>query len=370
MSRWAMLGLLATVVGGCGGSRDRVPSDDAGGVPADASVERDAGPGADGAAPPADGASPDLDAGAVTVQCSNGNGPIVVVTRDVAGSTDDLALLRIPLWFSGAASGISITSVRQLDAAEGLVRDWLVSTLAPPSGFDGHAVPRDGYPNPLILFTATAPATMGELALCEGAVTVRAGAVEITGVANEGVPLAVRCGLGLAYGGRGPEQLPLRCARGVPGWLENISTNITQVTAPIVATLVESIATVHGVGAAPIDTFVSSAGTVSGASAPDGFDPACFAPVEWSTMGRNNLWRGMTSEAVWSGPVAPGTEETVWWWSQSDRTVPEGTCAVPDMGMPGPSMCTPPVTRLVLRGTSSAGAWEWETGIFTCYQRW
>lgn len=366
MSRLAAVVSCGLAVVGCGGERERPPWDDAAVV----GPVSDAGPRQDAGDVAVDAALPDVDAGAVTVTCSAASGPVIVVTRDVGGSTDDLTLLRIPLTFSGAASGISITSVRQLDGAGASVRDWAATGLAPPAGFDGHAVPRDGYPNPTLVFTQTDPALPAELALCDGLVTDRGGTVEITGVTAEAGEFSVRCGLGLDYGGRGPERMPLRCARGVPGWLGNDSTNVTQTTAPIVAALVESIATVHGVGAVPLDAFVSTAGTVSAAASMEGFDPPCSAPVEWSTMGLNHLWRGMTSDDIWSGPVAPGTEETMFWWSQTNSTVPDGTCVVPDVGMPMPPMCTRPMTRLLLRGTSSAGPWEWETGLFMCYRFW
>jgi hypothetical protein len=340
------------------------PGADAGVRPDALVPDEDGGVGSDG--------GPPSDAGTVGVNCSGAHGPVIVVTRGVGGTSSDETLLRIPLWFSGAASGIAITSVEQRDSDGAIVRTWPAGELTPPAGFDGRAVPRDGVPSPTVLFTATAGAHDHELTLCDGELVAREGAglVAIDGSTNEGGAFHVECRLGLDFGGRGMERLPFRCARGVAGWLDTNSTRVFQATAPIIAALVEARPTIHALGPM-LDGFNSTTEAVVLASSADDFGlPACHPPVEWrTTTDRQFFWRGMSSEDVWTGPVAAGTEESVNWFSQTNESLPEGICAVPDMGGMPPT-CYQPSTRVLLRGTSSAGAWEWESDLFTCYDTW
>jgi len=364
---------LLIAVAGCGG-RERdgdLSATDAGARPDALVPEDDGGSGLDGG-PPSDrdgGPPSDLDGGTLSVSCSLGSGPVLVVTRGVAGTTRDETLLRIPLQFSGAASGIEIMSVEQRDGDDAVVRTWPVGELAPPAGFDGRAVARYDAPSPTVLFTATADAHDHEQTLCDGELVDResAGSVSIDGSTNEGGVFHVECRLGLDFGGRGMERLPFRCARGVAGWLETNSTRVFQATTPIVAALVEARPTIHALGPM-LDDFASTEAVIFASSADDFGFPACRGPVEWRTItDRQILWRGTSSADVWSGPVAPGTEESVNWFSQTNESLPDGICAVPDMGAP---TCHQPSTRAILRGTSSAGTWEWESDLFTCYDTW
>jgi hypothetical protein len=93
------------------------------------------------------------------------------------------------------------------------------------------------------------------------------------------------------------------------------------------------------------------------------------APGDWSPIGGTHaIWRGASSTDTWSGPVAQNVEESAsWFWQQTPGSVPAGYINDPTTGDPS-TTCPPVNDRFVLRGTSSAGTWEWEGGWFAPFR--
>jgi len=357
----------ALLLASCGNREDRH------GSAPDAAIVRSDGAGIDGREPPpdTDASTPPGDAGDLHVDCSSSDGPLVVVVRPPDGSTARATtLVRLPLELSGRATGIELLGVSERTADGAELRAWPASAFAPPAGFDGTAVPREGHPSPVVLFSGTAPAVDDELAMCErhawerdGALVVRLRAVELGDV-------EIECHLGTPIIGAG---YPLRwqCPTGVAGWTgESASTSVADTTTPVIAAVGNSDITVHAIGAAPVTDIVATGATLV-AHQESNFGATC--PDTTVELGGPNhvLWRGASSEDVWNGPVAPGTEEAAFWaWYELGASLPEGVCQVPEVGPPPtmPPDCRGPVLMLELRGTSAAGAWSWESSLFNCYE--
>ena len=351
------------ILAACSSPRTRTDA----GPPIDASGS-DAGPRIDAAGLDAgliDGGPGEDAATSPTFYCSNFNGPTLIVTRDDAQRTAPSVVVRLPIAIGGTVSGLAILAIDEtLDGMP--VRSWDVATVRAPVGFDGTSTPIIGTPSPTTLFTAVTDATAAELAQCDLDPWDRAdGEVVVRLRTNETGEVTVTCALGVAFDGRGAEPLDLACARGVPGWLgprPNIS-GITTTPTPI--RLLDAPTLAHNSGALPVDGFVANALTVRNRTATFPSETACAPPTEWIvTTGRYELWRGLTSSDVWSGPVAPGEEERANWIWQESGLLPAGFCYSGRLGPP--AECLRPTLALTLRGTSSVGDWEWESDIFDC----
>lgn len=316
--------------------------------------------------------APMTDGGALTVTCAYDT-PFVIVAQST-GAGPATTVLRLPLQFSGAASGITLTSVTQLESGtpSTTVRTWDVASIHGPAGFTGTATPMSGYPNPVVRFTATAPSVNLETTACSQRPWQRpAGTLHVVGSTTEGGHFEVDCSLGLNYGGRGPEPLRFACAHGVPGWLGgggSQSPSIGSVTTPIVALLASSGIHAHNIGTADATGFTALGATLSAHVStvlPPGVTCPTTDPPAWTLgTGMHTLWNGSSSANVWSGPVAPGSEaDANWMFQQNGVGTMSGYCAPPSTGTMD---CPPPVIQVVLTGTSSAGPFEWESDLFQC----
>lgn len=323
----------------------------------------DAGEGTDAGPPEGDAGPPVTE---TSVRCWGFDAPTITVTRDSAGGGDE-AMLRLELAFEGGASGIAIEHIVQTDASDAEVRRWDPASLTPPDGFTGRADTRDGVPEPRVIWTATDAATASELALCEQPWHSRAGGrIDVTGRTDAG-PFDVSCSLDWQPRGVG-EQLRFACARGVTGYLPDAYDAISDITDPVDWVLLGTRAEAYGNADAPIEGLVATEVEVR-SYLDTTFDPHCSEPSPlWSPSGgTHTLWRGMTSEDVYAGPVAPGRLERFWWDYQQAGSAAPGYCVPPDDGSAPPDeYCSPPALQIVVRGTSSAGPWEWESDAFTC----
>ena len=298
------------------------------------------------------------------VRCASGFGPFLIVTRDDLLRTESSVVARLPIQISGAATGLAILGVDEtLDGVS--VRAWDITTIAAPPGFDGTVTPLPGTPSPTTLFTAVADAAVSELAECEltpwerndGALTVRLRT-------NETGELTVTCSIGVDYAARGAEPIELACARGVPGWL-GPRPAISGITSPSAFRLMETPTLAHNSGATSVDGFVATGIALRNATGAFPGETACAPPTEWtSSSGRHRLWRGSSSEATWSGPVAAATEEGARWLWGEPGALPDGFCF---RSMDPLGDCVRPTISLTLSGTSSVGAWAWESDIFDCF---
>ena len=353
---WAVSGCDAAPPTADSGARsDSGPRADA--ATGDTGLAVDAGRGIDG--------GPEADGGvAPTVRCVNGTGPLLIITRDDLLRTGSSAVARLPIQITGAATGLQILSVDEtLDGAP--VRSWDVATLRAPSGFDGTVTPVPGDPSPTTLFTAVTDAESVELAQCDLPPWSRVdGELAVRLRTNETGELTVRCALAVGFGGRGPEPLDFACARGVPGWLGE-RPSLSGITSPALIRLMDSPVHAHNSGTTLADGFVATGATLRNTTATFAGETACAPPTEWTaTAGTHLLWRGASGADVWSGPVAPGAEERAGWLWQEPGAIPAGFCYPGRLGPP--TECLRPTISLTLRGTSSVGAWEWESDLFDC----
>jgi hypothetical protein len=341
------------------------------GACSDGRASRDAGSRLDAALEPRpDGATFDGgsigDAGAVTAICAY-DAPYLVVTRDDALHGRSSAVVRVALQFDGAVSDVTVLRVdERLETT--LVRTWAAETLAPPAGFDGRLVPVAGDPSPRVTFLGVADALEAELDVCANERWDRGqGSLEITLSTRETGEVSITCPLGVEFAGRGPEPLRIACAEGIPGWLARPS--VSNVREPIVAALMEPELAIVNSGAAPVGSFVADAARVHTHVEPFPFERSCAEPTEYEpAAGIHEIWRGRTSEDVWSGPVAPGTEERAnWFWQMAGELLPAGTCIAPDPTPTPEEECVPPVVALDVEGSSSAGRYRFESPLFTCY---
>jgi hypothetical protein len=305
------------------------------------------------------------DLGPLSVSCALGS-PYLVVTKPPMG--DSTTLVRVPLHFSHAATGVSITSVTQLSEASGAtLRTWDGSQLQGPPGWNGTATPDVGATDATVLWTVSTTALAAETAACAQPPWARTGGTfHVVGSTNEGGGFAVDCSYDLHYHGASGEPIPFACASGVAGWLGDTSgMDIQTVTNPIVALLVETGVHVHNLAAA-VDGFTATGLTIY-AHAPGGGMPGCPsedpAPAALSG-GMETLWRGTSGTQIWSGPVAPGEEllDVGLEYQQIGATSPPGFCVKASTMM----TCPPMVLELTITGTSSAGAYRWESSLFTC----
>jgi hypothetical protein len=334
-------------------------------------------PGEDGAVTvdggnPTDGSAGDLstaDLGPLTVSCHL-DGPTLLVRQPASGPSSTLA--RLPLSFSHAASGIKITSVTQTNTGGTTpIRTWNASTFAGPPGFTGSAIPTTGNTSAGVLFSATDASLQSEVDACGVAPWKRpSGQLHVVGSTQEGGEFAVDCGYGLSYGGNNAEPLRFACARGLAGWLGGSGSDapaISQFAVPIAGVLASAGVHVHNIDAAALSGVSATAGTVTG-HARQVVPPACPMgdPAPWTLgAGIHELWNGTSSAQIWSGPVAPSTEEYVHWLFQQDGAMlPSGLCVPAGMGI---DSCPPPILQVVITGTSSAGTYQWESDLFECY---
>lgn len=340
------------------------------GPASDAGPEADAGRPSTDAEPPGDASGLDAgpsDAGPreLTVRCRGNDGPTVTVTRT---GLDATSLLRLELSFEGGASGIALDEVVQRDAADVEVRSWDVSGIAGPPDFAGRVEAREGVPSPTVVFTAVAPSTSSEVEVCDGPWHARdGGRVDVRGRTAEGGAFEASCALGWDPASLG-ESLAFACARGVPGWLPQAFDAVSDVETPSDDVLLGTTAAAYGIGASAITDFVATEADVRvHAAEPFGFGDCPEPAPLWEVRGATHtLWRGSSSEEVWSGPLAPGALEAFHWFAVVDGDAPSDACVVPDVEAPPEDSCPTPSLQIVLRGTSSAGPWEWESDAFTC----
>jgi len=298
------------------------------------------------------------------VRCASGFGPFLIVTRDDLLRTESSVVARLPIQISGAVSGLAILGVDEtLDGVS--VRAWDITTIAAPPGFDGTVTPVDGTPSPTTLFTAVADAAVSELAECDLTPWERSdGALVVRLRTNETGELTVTCSIGVDYAARGSEPIDLACARGVPGWL-GPRPALSSFTSPGAFRVMETPTLAYNSGATSVDGFVATGIALRNATGAFRGETACAPPTEWtSSSGRHQLWRGSSSVETWSGPVAPVSEERASWLWQEPGALPDGFC-YRSMGPPGE--CVRPTISLTLSGTSSVGAWAWESDIFDCF---
>ena len=80
------------------------------------------------------------------------------------------------------------------------------------------------------------------------------------------------------------------------------------------------------------------------------------------------LWKGQSSNEIWSGPAPASAEAWAnWMWQLVGVQFPAGVCFKPSTTPPEPGKeCTRPILQIELTGTSSAGPWTWESDLFQC----
>jgi hypothetical protein len=330
----------------------------------------DAGPpGSDGGGG-LDGSSSDGgiagDGGNVQIGCAY-DAPHLVITRDDVLHGRSSATLRLALRAMGEVNDLRVMRVDER-IGDAMVRAWDVATLAAPPGFDGRLLPREGMPSPTVLFLGATDATEEELAVCALDPWARGdGSLEVTVSTRETGEVSFSCPLGLAYAGRGPEPIRVSCAEGVPGFLRN--ARMSDIVMPVTASVIDSEIVFVNSGAAAVDAFGADVLAARTHTETFPIERACADPATYMPGGgRHDLWRGRTSSDVWSGPVAPRTEERVnWFWQIPGELLPAGFCIAPDpMPVPG-TECLRPVISLEVGGTSSVGRWRFESALFDCY---
>ena len=359
VNRWRMVAALIALTSACDG--ESTPPDDA-------AVGRDSESSPDTAVPPDSAitdAAGDAPTGTTEIRCYDFDGPSIVVTRMPDGSAE--TLLRVELGFRGGATGIVVDEVVQRDPLDQVVRRWTAPNAVP--GFDGTLAARPGFPEPRAVWTATAPSDASELAVCDQPWYQRAGGhLEVSGATAQTGPFSVRCELNW-HPAALDESLRFACARGIPGWLPDTFDALTDVSTPIDVVLLGTAAAAYGNSPADVTGLVATEVTVR-SHLDTVFNPSCLEPVEtWDpTGGAHTIWNGTSSTQIWSGPIPPGEIADFHWSFQVDGDAPSGYCVAPDDGtLPPGEACPAPSLQVVLRGTSSAGDWEWESDAFGCY---
>jgi hypothetical protein len=325
-----------------------------------------AGPVTPGDASVVDGAvSPQLgDLGPLEVSCGGLNLPYLVVTHPPSGP--DTTLVRVALRFSHAATEVTISSVSQLssDMPATTLRTWDATQLAGPPGWSGTATPDVGQTAAVVVWTGTASALAVESSACTLPPWQRpGGTLHVVGSTHEGGAFATDCSYSLRYNGALPEKLPLACAAGVAGWVDDVDLNTT--TTPIVALTVYTGVHVYDLAGTALDGITATGATVYGhAGVPM---PGCSTgdPAPWTLSGGDyTLWRGSGSMQVWDGPVTPGAQVDANLLYALNGGVPmAGFCP---MGATGPMSCPPRLLQIALSGNSSAGAYRFESSLFDC----
>ncbi len=374
--RWGGAVLLATLLTACSstpGSPDAVPDaglDSSGSAHDSAVAAADGGSPVDGQAP-ADSTSPPGDGGAVSVTCGYET-PILVVTQSPGNGAS--TLLRLPLRFSAAASGITVTAVTQLSPGDAgtVLRTWSTASLQPPAGFSGSFTPLNETPQPSLLFTASTTSLMTETDSCKQPPWNRdGGTIHVTGTTHESGAFALDCSYGNDEG-LGGLPLPFACATGIPGWLGGDGSDtpsIQPITSPVVTLLASAGLGVFNPGASAATGFVATGATITAHVNPGPMMPGVTCPMTdpapWSLQGgMTTLWSGGGSQDTWSGPAAPGQEaDANWFYQLSGGSAMAGFCVPASMN---PMSCPPPMDQIVVTGMSSSGAFQWESNLFMC----
>jgi hypothetical protein len=356
--------VIGLALWGCGDDRGRgVPGDggaDGDLIPrTDGDVGGDTGLGGDAAVLP-DGSEP-----GVNVTCNVHDGPSLVITRPWSGGGVARTLARVDLAFDGAATGVVIEEVVRMDADGAILRTWDGAAFAAP-GFDGTVSPREGVPTPVVHFTAADDALASDVERCDAEPLARnGGSFIVRGMTRESGAFETSCTLSNER--LFDSDLRFACARGLSGYLFGYPGFGTATEHAI--TIAESQIAAYGDAPAAIDGIVADGLTVRSFVEDAGFIPVCGPAQTWdATGGTHAIWRGMTSTDIFSGPVAPGTEERAQYFFQVPGAGPTGFCFPPGPADPADE-CLRPALQLVVTGTSSAGPWEWEGGVFTCYER-
>ena len=346
-----------------GADRDaRTSEPDAGGV-----MLPDAGAGSDGGVvvTPTDGAVP---TGPVEVHCHVHDGPALVITQPWDGDPEHTrALARVRLWFDAPATGIAIDEVARVAPDGAVAWTWDGTLFAGPEGFDGTVTGPDGIALPMVLFTATDDAQPADIALCDASPVQRdAGHLVVRGRTDQSGMFETTCEL--SNTGLFDSDLRVACARGVPGFLHGIASfgSATEHSIMYAESQLAGYADTTG----PITGLAADGLTVRSFVEDDVFAPACAPAQTWDVPGgTHQIWRGRTSDDIYTGPIAPSTEESAFYFWQAGGSIPSGFCFPPDTGVPPPEdECRRPQVQFVVAGTSSAGPWEWESGVFTCYE--
>lgn len=304
----------------------------------------------------------------VSVSCHAHDGPSLVVTRPWDGSAEGArALARVRLRFDAPATGITIDEVERVTSDDAVAWTWDGALFAGPEGFDGTVSGPPGIALPMVLFAAAQDATPEDVELCDASPVERdGGRLVVRGRTDQSGAFETTCELSnIALF---DSDLRVACARGVPGFLHGIASlgdspehGIMYVDSEI-AGYADTSASVTAIAASALTarTFVED----------DPFFPACAAAQTWEVPGgTHQIWRGRTSDDTYTGPIAPSTEESAFYMWQAPGSIPAGFCFPPDTGAPSPDEeCRRPLVQLLVTGTSSAGPWEWEGGVFTCYE--
>jgi hypothetical protein len=358
--------VLATACGADdrrGTDRDaRAPESDAGVV-----MLPDGGAGWDGGVvvTPTDGAMP---TGPVEVRCYVHDGPALVITQPWDGDPEGArALARVRMHFDAPARGIAIDEVARVASDGAVAWTWDGAHFAGPEGFDGTVTAPDGIALPTVLFTATDDAQPEDIALCDVSPVQRdAGHLVVRGRTDQSGAFETTCELSNI--GLFDSDLRVACARGLPGFLHGIASFGSATEHSIM--YAESQVAGYADTTRSITGLAADGLTVRSLVEDDVFMPACAAAQTWEVPGgTHQIWRGRTSDDTYTGPIAPSTEESAFYFWQAPGTIPSGFCFPPDMGpTPPEDECRRPQVQLVVTGTSSAGPWEWESGVFTCYE--
>lgn len=312
-----------------------------------------------------DGAIP---TGPVVVDCHAHDGPSLVVTRPWDGDAASArAIARVRLRFDAPATGIAIDEVERVTSDDVVAWTWEGALFTGPDGFDGSVTGPPGVALPMVLFTASGDATAEDIALCDRSPVQRdGGRLVVRGHTDQSGAFETTCELGNVA--LFDADLRVACARGVPGFLHGIAS-LGDAPEHSIA-YAESQITGYADTSVPVSALAADALTVRSFVEDDPFVPVCAAAQTWDVPGgMHQIWRGRTSDETYAGPIAPSTEESAFYMWQAAGSIPSGFCFPPDTGAPPPEEeCRRPLAQLLVSGTSSAGRWEWEGGLFTCYE--
>jgi hypothetical protein len=274
----------------------------------------------------------------------------------------------VHLAFDGATTGVVIDEVARVVADDAVARVWDGALFDGPPGFDGTVTPRPGDPMPIVAFMAADDARTEELDLCDVSAPDRdAGTFRVRGRTDRGGPFETTCSLSNRW--LFDSDLRVSCARGLPGFLHGYPTFATADPYPVA--IADSEIAGYADSTMPVTGLAADSLTArSYVDEDDPFRPACGGAQSWTApAGTHVIWRGRTSDDVYTGPIAPGTEESAFYMFQIPGSIPSGFCFPPSDGTSPEEECARPSVQLVVSGTSSAGRWEWEGGLFNCYDR-